>query len=72
MIMSRYVFNIACSMSIEFSKVLKLDWLIKTLATCKYSSKSTKFLMQLFTARHKNREMTGQTENKHFIEPPWF
>ena len=27
--------------------------------------------MQLFTARQKNREKTGQAENKHFTEPPY-
>ena len=28
--------------------------------------------MQVFTTREKQREMTGQTENKYFIEPPCY
>ena len=28
--------------------------------------------MQLFTTRQKQREMIGQTENKHFNEPPYY
>ena len=72
MIVFRYVFNIACSISIEFSKVLQSDWLRKPLATCKNSQKSKIFPMQLFTAKQKNREMTGQTENKYFTVLPWF
>ena len=34
-IMSRYLFNIACFLSIEVWKVLQSDWLRKLLATCK-------------------------------------
>ena len=39
MIMSKYMLNVACYMSIEFSKVLQTDWLRKPLATCKNSEK---------------------------------
>ena len=29
-------------------------------------------VMQLFITRQKQREMTGQTQNKHFTEPPYY
>ena len=67
-IMSRYMFNIACYLSIEVWKVLKSDWFRKLLATCKTSEKSNIFPMQLFTARQENKEITEQTEKGHFTE----
>ena len=68
-IMSRYMFNIACYLSIEVWKVLKSDWFRKLLATCKTSEKSNIFPMQLFTARQESKEITKQTEKGHFTEP---
>ena len=68
-IMSRYMFNIACLLSIELWKVLQSDWLKKRLAKCKNSGKSNIFPMQLFTARQENKQMTEQTEKEHFTEP---
>ena len=68
-IMSRYMFNIACYLSIEVWKVLQSDWFRKLLATCKTSEKSNIFPMQLFTASQENKEITEQTEKGHFTEP---
>ena len=68
-LMSRYMFNIACFLSIEVWKVLKSDWLRKLLVTCKTSRKSNIFLIQLFIARQENKEITEQTEKGHFTEP---
>ena len=42
-IMSRYMFNITCFLSIEVWKILQSDWLRKLLAKCKNSGKSKKF-----------------------------
>ena len=67
-IMSTYMFNIACFLSIEAWKVLQSDWLRKLLATCKILGKSSIFPMQLFTARQENKEITEQTEKGHFTE----
>ena len=68
-IMSRYMFNIACFLSIEVWKVLQSDWLTKLLAKCQNSGKSNIFPIQLFTARQENKEMTEQTVKEHFTEP---
>ena len=59
---SRYMFYIACFISIGFLKVVEYDSLIKPLATCKNSQKSNIFPLQFLTAKQKNREMNGQTE----------
>ena len=68
-IMSRYMFNIACFLSIEVWKVLQSDWLRKLLATCKVLGKSNIFPMQLFISRQENKEITEQTEKENFTEP---
>ena len=68
-ILSRYMFNIACFLSIEFWKVLQSDWLRKLLGTCKTSRRSNMFPMQLFTANQENKEITVQAEKGHFTEP---
>ena len=71
MIMAKYIFNIACFMTIEFSKVLQSDCLRKLLGTRENSEKSKIFPTQLFTARQKNREMglhkqkTNISQNHH-------
>ena len=41
--MSRYMFNIDCFMSTDFSKVLRTDWLRKHLPTNKNSEKPNIF-----------------------------
>ena len=55
-IMSRYMFNIACFLSMEVWKVLQFDWLRKFLAKCKNSGKSNIFPMQLFTVRQEKKD----------------
>ena len=73
MIRSRYIFDIGCFMSIEFSKVLQSNWVRTPLGTCKNSEKYNIHFQcsQLFTARQKNREKTGQAEDKDFTETPY-
>ena len=68
-IMSRYMFNIACFLSIEVWKVLQSDWLRKLLATRKVLGKSNIFPMQLFISRQENKEITEQAEKENFTEP---
>ena len=68
-IMPRYMFNIACFLSTEVSKVRQSDWWRKLLVKCKNSGKSNIFPMQLFRARQENKETTEQKEKEHFTEP---
>ena len=71
MIMSMYMFDIACFMSIEFSKFLQSDCLRTPLATCKNSEKY-KIHFQCScsqpgrkTERRLDRQKTNISQNHH-------
>ena len=67
-IMSRYMFNIACFLSIEVWTVLQSYWLRKLLATSKNSGKSNNFQSSCWQPDRKTK-MTEQTEKEHFAKP---
>ena len=65
------MFNIACFMNIEFSKVLKSDWLRKPLATCKIQKKSNIYFQCSCpqpgrkTERRLDAQETNISQNHH-------
>ena len=70
-IMSSYMLNIPCFMSIEFSKVLQSDWLRIPLATSKNSEKSNIHFQCSSsqpgrkTERRLDRQKTNISQNHH-------